>query len=160
MTTDIDAMRAAHAGYRDALEPDGGDYIVEGDIFKARAYTELPAILDELEAGRAEIVRLREARTWRPADTAPRDGKDFLALLSNDWCVILCDVSRADKYGWWQSAAKISVPIEVTHDDISDCIRLVGWMPLPQVDIPAPPNHPHSSTPESSTHTQTQGGTL
>lgn len=66
-------------------------------------------------------------------DEAPRDGRQFLAALSNGWVVILAEVSTARHYAWYLGGG-ISVPIARTHspESLADCVLATHWMPLPE----------------------------
>ena len=72
---------------------------------------------------------------WQPIDTAPKDGKQFLAALSNGWVVILSEpYGHGDRYAWYLTSCYLSIPIERTHDpeSITKCVTATHWMPLPE----------------------------
>lgn len=82
------------------------------------------------------LPELVPQQVWQPIKTAPR-GREFLALLSNGWRVILTDRSKDDGYfAWYDSSLSISIPIERTHRHKVDesFIRAIAWMDLPEAD--------------------------
>jgi hypothetical protein len=69
---------------------------------------------DRIEALEAENTRLRAAMEWQPIETAPKDGKSILALLSNG------EVFRVIWFGiGWHASSDIGF-VSPTH-----------WKPLP-----------------------------
>lgn len=74
---------------------------------------------------------------WMPIETAPRDGTQFLVLLSNGWYDLLrCRADLDWSYQWWISSGRNSVPIVETHPDdtdwkATDTILATHWRPLP-----------------------------
>ena len=74
---------------------------------------------------------------WRPIDTAPTDGTDFLAYLTNRRVVILCasiGVKRNSPYSWWSMGLGIAIPYEKSHKNVDWdelTVRATHWMPLP-----------------------------
>ncbi len=75
---------------------------------------------------------------WKPIDSAPRDGTQFLALLSNGWYELLrCRADMDGHYEWWTALGNVSVPIVETHPKNTDwakshTILATHWMPLPE----------------------------
>jgi hypothetical protein len=70
---------------------------------------------------------------WQPIGSAPRDGTQFLAQLSNDWIVIIHEPTMEMRCGWYLGTG-LSIPIERTHPDGSigeHTIRALYWQPLP-----------------------------
>lgn len=78
---------------------------------------------------------------WQPIETAPKDGTQFLALLSNGWFELLRDRRTEDwPFQWYTSLGRMSIPIVETHAADTDwkqyhTILATHWMPLPE-----PPN--------------------
>ena len=69
---------------------------------------------------------------WRGMDSAPYDNSQFLMLLSNGWRVVASGDPTQTRFAWWVISGYTHVPVEFTHKEISsDCLRAVGWMPLP-----------------------------
>ncbi|WP_066546810.1 hypothetical protein [Sphingomonas sp. CCH15-F11] len=74
---------------------------------------------------------------WQPASTAPRDGTQFLGLLSNGWYALLSGEPNCDwPYQWWRSDGRHQPPILETHPTDTDwsatySLLLTRWMPLP-----------------------------
>jgi hypothetical protein len=109
------------------------------------------ALLDQADAGERE---------WRPIDSAPKDGTNFLASLSNGWVVILSEVPGWDRFAWYRcSAQAVSVPVArthhpaptvETHDNSSSFTLATHWMPLPPPPARAAaeetPKHSHPGT--------------
>lgn len=76
---------------------------------------------------------------WRDIESAPRDGTQFLAALSNGWVVIMSEVPKWDRYAWYQtSSTVIDVPVARTHrpETLTESILATHWQPLP--DPPEP----------------------
>ncbi len=71
---------------------------------------------------------------WQPIETAPRDGKRFLAALSNGWVVILSETPDWERYAWYTTDSHISVPVARTHapGSLDDSLVATHWMPLPE----------------------------
>lgn len=77
--------------------------------------------------------------SWQPIETAPKDGTQFLAMLSNGWFDLLRAppaYSGAWPKGWpylnW--SGRQSPPMEETHPpetDWSTTVRATHWQPLP-----------------------------
>lgn len=91
-----------------------------------------------LETLTQENARLREAG-WRDIESAPKDGTQFLALVSNGWYAIARAPAEALQkgwpYQWWLTSDRQSYPVVETHsEDSSFGMTLEYWMPLP----PAP----------------------
>lgn len=98
----------------------------------------LPDLLITLETLTQENARLREAG-WRDIESAPKDGTQFLALVSNGWYAIARAPAEALQkgwpYQWWLTSDRQSYPVVETHsEDSSFGMTLEYWMPLP----PAP----------------------
>lgn len=79
--------------------------------------------------------------TWQPIETAPRDGTQFLALVSNGWYALArapADALREGwSYQWWVTGDRQSYPIVETHSTDTDweatySLLLTHWMPLPE----------------------------
>lgn len=74
---------------------------------------------------------------WKPIETAPKDGTQFLALLSNGWYELLrCRADLEWSYQWWTATGRVSLPIVETHPADTDwssthTILATHWMPLP-----------------------------
>ena len=74
---------------------------------------------------------------WQDISTAPKDGTQFLALLSNGWYELLrCRANLDWPYQWWTATGNVSVPIVDTHPADTDwsktfTILATHWMPLP-----------------------------
>lgn len=84
---------------------------------------------------------LAEDRAWQPIETAPRDGTEFLALVSNGWYALVSAPAEALRegwpYQWWRSNDRQSYPVVDTHSADSEWgsrLLLTHWMHLP----PAP----------------------
>ena len=82
---------------------------------------------------------------WQPISTAPRDGTQFLALLSNGWYAILSHKAEPNEdrhsYRYWRSSCSVDSPVVETHPENMDwakyhTILAEWWQPLP-----APPNN-------------------
>lgn len=73
---------------------------------------------------------------WQPIETAPKDGTEFLAALSNDWVIIISEVPNWDRYAWYRTSTNVSIPVARTHEPSSlkdgNCLLATHWMPLPQ----------------------------
>lgn len=70
---------------------------------------------------------------WQPIETAPKDGTQFLALLSNGWYSLL-RARSTDRYSYW--VGEENPPIVETHPANTDwavthTILATRWMPLP-----------------------------
>lgn len=105
------------------------DIRVENAVFEA---------ITALETLTQENARLREAG-WRDIESAPKDGTQFLALVSNGWYAIARAPAEALQkgwpYQWWLTSDRQSYPVVETHsEDSSFGMTLEYWMPLP----PAP----------------------
>jgi len=74
---------------------------------------------------------------WQPISSAPRDGTQFLALVSNGWHALARAPQNLDwPYQWWLSSDRQSYPVVETHPDDTDwsqsyTMLLTHWMPLP-----------------------------
>lgn len=77
---------------------------------------------------------------WKPIDSAPRDGTQFLALASNGWHALVSAPAEALRegwpYQWWRSSDRQSYPVVDTHPanydwSQSHSVLLTHWMPLP-----------------------------
>ena len=67
---------------------------------------------------------------WQPIETAPRDGTEFLAALSNGGMAILSEVVGWNSFAWYRSSMEI--PVARTHDRLSpDRLVATHWQPLP-----------------------------
>lgn len=80
---------------------------------------------------------------WQPIETAPKNGTQFLALVSNGWYALVRAPALGIKEGWpflwWQTSSHQSFPVVETHPADTDwsehhTLLLTHWMPLP----PAP----------------------
>jgi hypothetical protein len=87
---------------------------------------------------RGEDARLREALEWQSIESAPRDGTEFLALVSNGWYALVSAPAEALRegwpYQWWRSNDRQSYPVEDTHSadtDWGNRLRLTHWRHLP-----------------------------
>lgn len=74
---------------------------------------------------------------WRDISTAPKDGTEFLAALSNGWRVILSEPRGSERFAWYTSSARISVPIARTHREgsLTESLLATHWMPLPSPPV-------------------------
>jgi hypothetical protein len=111
------------SGYSGPIDPAcWGDGILE------RAITAESRISD-LERQLAEET---ERNQWKPIETAPRDGTQFLAALSNGWTAILNEVRGWDRYAWYQGGGT-NIPVARTHkaDSLTGSILATHWRPLP-----------------------------
>lgn len=74
---------------------------------------------------------------WNPMETAPRDGTEFLAVLSNGWVVIMSETPNHGnyRYDWYRVQGNISVPIERTHPagSLKNSLTAKGWKPMPEI---------------------------
>ncbi len=77
---------------------------------------------------------------WQPIETAPRDGTQFLALLSNGWYALVSapvqGLTEGWPYQWWRSSDRQSYPVVDTHPADYDwsssyTLLLTHWQPLP-----------------------------
>lgn len=77
---------------------------------------------------------------WRDIETAPKDGTEFLALVSNGWHALVsapADGLRNEwPYLWWRSSDRHSYPVVQTFPadtdwDATSTLRLTHWQPLP-----------------------------
>lgn len=118
----VAGCRLVHSGgnvHRKALHEDGGKRATDA----LAALSPAPSTLDG----------------WRDMASAPKDGTEFLAALSNGWIEILSgnEGIRDDwRYSWWTVRGRTSIPYEPTHPADTDwsatsTIRAIGWMPLP-----------------------------
>ena len=110
---------------------DGGQDLSIGSMLAEEAATTLETLTQE-------NARLREAG-WRDIESAPKDGTQFLALVSNGWYAIARAPAEALQkgwpYQWWLTSDRQSYPVVETHsEDSSFGMTLEYWMPLP----PAP----------------------
>ncbi len=148
-TLDAAALRVAGDAYHTAAgSPDFWDHsTAPPTLMPSIAYDPArgieAAITAYLRATTSDPAKLRErvARVWLPPDTAPIDGREFLALLSNDWRTILFAHSgirsKGCRYQWWGKSGGLGPPYEPSHPadtDWSRTARLVGWMELPSAD--------------------------
>lgn len=82
-------------------------------------------------------AQVQDVTGWQPIETAPRDGTQFLALLSNGWYELLRSPKiGAGDYCWWSGLGRLSIPIVETHPKNMDweksrTILATHWMPLP-----------------------------
>ena len=83
---------------------------------------------------------MSDEMTWRSIDSAPKDGTEFLALLSNGWHALVCAPAEAIREGWpycwWRSTDRRDYPVVETHPADTDwaamhTLLLTHWMPLP-----------------------------
>lgn len=129
MTDPIKAMSrgiAAAFALKDS-ESDIPDPTVDRPDFSTMFVPMAEHAREQIKAEGFEIVR-----GWQPIETAPRDGTEFLACLSNRWAVILSEVIGADRYAWYRCAG-VSVPVVRTHFGLTDFSGPIAthWMPLP-----------------------------
>lgn len=74
---------------------------------------------------------------WQPIETAPKDGTQFLALVSNGWYDLARFRGDLDwQFQWWTSSSGQSYPVVETHPKNTDwkesyTLTLTHWMPLP-----------------------------
>lgn len=69
---------------------------------------------------------------WQSVETAPKDGSQFLGLLSNGWYeLVRFNLATADyAYQWWRTL-NTTVPVIETHPGYTG-IHITHWMPLPK----------------------------
>lgn len=82
---------------------------------------------------------------WQPIETAPRDGTQFLALVSNGWYALAAAPADALRhewpFQWWRSDSRQHYPVVETHPADTDwaatyTLLLTHWMPLPPPPTP------------------------
>ncbi len=83
---------------------------------------------------------------WQDIATAPRDGTQFLALVSNGWYALVSAPAEALRegwpYQWWLTNDRYSYPVVETHSADSEFgMTLRYWMPLPEAPTPQEPPH-------------------
>lgn len=91
---------------------------------------------DVLIAAALDALR---AEQWQPIETAPIDGSDFLALLSNGWRIIMHGDPRwsgTAAFEWWRTGSLVHVPYEPSHPtgtrwEDTRTVRALKWRPLP-----------------------------
>lgn len=82
---------------------------------------------------------LKDVDNWQPISTAPKNGSEFLACLSNGWRVILSAgiaIREGHRYAWWISSCLSSIPYVPSHPkdtnwEASYTIIATHWQPLP-----------------------------
>jgi hypothetical protein len=99
----------------------------------------------ELERIDALLMRLStalETGGWQPKVTVPTNGREFLALLTNGWRVILSatPAMTRQRYQWWRHES-LSIPYEPSHPPLSETeahrtLRIACWMDLPAIPTP------------------------
>lgn len=81
-----------------------------------------------------------EQTGWQPIETAPKDGTQFLALVSNGWHALVSapadGLRNGWSYLWWRSSDRQSYPIVQTHSAgtnwaATSTLLLTHWQPLP-----------------------------
>jgi hypothetical protein len=110
--------------------------------------TELPtdpidrAELERIDALLARIDAALETGGWQPKRSAPTNGREFLALLTNGWRVILSatPAMTRERYQWWRHES-LSIPYEPSHPPLSETeahrtLRIACWMELPAIPSP------------------------
>ena len=110
----------------DWLHPDNGPPTASGIL----------AMADEIGHRAREAGMVRE---WEPIETAPKDGTQFLAMLSNGWYSLL-RARSTDRYSHWVGSGE-TPPIVETHPADTDwektyTILATHWMPLPAPPLP------------------------
>ena len=82
----------------------------------------------------------RRAPGWKGIESAPRDGTQFLALVSNGWHALVSAPAEALRegwpYQWWRSSDRQSYPVVDTHPEGYNwshysTLLLTHWQPLP-----------------------------
>lgn len=77
---------------------------------------------------------------WRDIESAPKDGTQFLALVSNGWYALVSAPVQGLREGWpfqwWRSSDRRSYPVVETHLADYDwsqsyALLLTHWHPLP-----------------------------
>jgi hypothetical protein len=87
----------------------------------------IDAMAEEIEELRAEVRRLREALTWQPIETAPKDGT---------WVIVLMRNGQVWKASWGRDRQN---ELHWCTHVLSPADRVVThWMPLP-APAPTPP---------------------
>jgi len=80
---------------------------------------------------------------WQPIETAPLNGKSFLAALSNGWVTILYaheGIRDGWRFQWWGDLGRTTVPYVPSHradTDWSETHTLIAthWQPLPEPPV-------------------------
>lgn len=85
----------------------------------------------------------RQTTVWRPIETAPRDGTEFLAATNHGRVMVLSapqSAAHGARYLWWRVSGRDgAIPIEDTHAPGSfkpDATLATHWMPLPEPPLP------------------------
>lgn len=102
----------------------------------------LSPVADALVYELGEAIREVEAGPWQPIETAPKDGTQFLAVLSNGWYALLRSprpFEPKSRYQYWTGTGE-TPPIVETHPDSTEwgeryIILATHWMPLPEHHI-------------------------
>jgi len=72
---------------------------------------------------------------WQSMETAPTDGTQFLATLSNGNVVILSDLPNCNHYSWYKASCSSSIPVTRTFPEGSlekDMLLAVCWKLMPE----------------------------
>lgn len=69
---------------------------------------------------------------WQDIKTAPQDGTQFLATLSNGWVVILSEIPNSKHCSWYRASCSMSVPVARTHPEgsLDECLVAICWKPM------------------------------
>jgi hypothetical protein len=88
----------------------------------------------DIAEGIYNAMKAVEPDGWEPIETAPKDGAEFLAMLSNGWYSLL-RARSTDRYSYWVGSGE-APPIVETHPADTDwdknyTILATHWRPLP-----------------------------
>lgn len=127
-TVEIERLRSSVHALRDTLQciaNEQGDTVLGRRCIAAIGKSRVPP-------------SLQTQSKWQDISTAPRDGSQFLALVSNGWKLIASSPHRMKRgayYTWWAGGDLRNFPIVDTFPegyDFSETELLVKWMPLPE----------------------------
>ena len=108
---------------RAELRSDGSEEHLQDCENKVRRFMKVRAELKE-----------RLAPEWQPIDTAPKDGSQFLAALSNGWVEIISRDPAWKNFAWYRGGSQ-RLPVEDTHGGFvfdRSVILATHWMPIPK----------------------------
>jgi len=97
------------------------------------------------EVADAILYVMEKHSGWQPIETAPHDGTQVLALMSNGWYGIISHRAEPNEnrhsYRYWRcSSYAIEPPVVETHPENTDwkkysTILAEWWMPLPSPPV-------------------------